>query len=96
MSTDRLTTLLQEYADLEKRMEDPSIHADQALVRRVGRRRHHRLERGALAGREHDEARGVSHRALHPASLASSGQARTPALRSSQRLGRPTSPAWCI
>ncbi|MEU4428447.1 peptide chain release factor 1 [Actinoplanes sp. NPDC024001] len=38
MSTDRLTTLLDEYADLEKRMEDPSIHADQALVRRVGRR----------------------------------------------------------
>jgi peptide chain release factor 1 len=30
--------LLAEYADLEKRMEDPSIHADQALVRRVGRR----------------------------------------------------------
>ncbi|WP_328461872.1 peptide chain release factor 1 [Actinoplanes sp. NBC_00393] len=38
MSNDRLTTLLDEYADLEKRMEDPSIHADQALVRRVGRR----------------------------------------------------------
>jgi peptide chain release factor 1 len=38
MSNDRLTSLLDEYADLEKRMEDPSIHADQALVRRVGRR----------------------------------------------------------
>ncbi|GAA2705698.1 MULTISPECIES: peptide chain release factor 1 [Actinoplanes] len=38
MSTDRLTALLDEYADLEKRMEDPAIHADQALVRRVGRR----------------------------------------------------------
>src|SRR3954465_2332706 len=38
VSTDRLTTLLREYAELEKRMEDPSIHADQALVRRVGRR----------------------------------------------------------
>ncbi|HEX5201683.1 peptide chain release factor 1 [Paractinoplanes rhizophilus] len=38
MSNDRLTTLLEEYAELEKRMEDPSIHADQALVRRVGRR----------------------------------------------------------
>src|SRR6201991_3936378 len=38
VSTDRLTTLLEEYAELEKRMEDPSIHADQALVRRVGRR----------------------------------------------------------
>ncbi|GAB1694125.1 peptide chain release factor 1 [Krasilnikovia sp. M28-CT-15] len=38
MSNDRLTTLLEEYAELEKRMEDPAIHADQALVRRVGRR----------------------------------------------------------
>jgi protein subunit release factor A len=38
VSNDRLTTLLQEYAELEKRMEDPSIHSDQALVRRVGRR----------------------------------------------------------
>ncbi|HET6531211.1 MAG TPA: peptide chain release factor 1 [Actinoplanes sp.] len=38
MSNDRLTALLAEYAELEKRMEDPSIHADQALVRRVGRR----------------------------------------------------------
>jgi peptide chain release factor 1 len=38
MSNDRLTTLLEEYAQLEKRMEDPSIHSDQALVRRVGRR----------------------------------------------------------
>ncbi|GAA4592491.1 peptide chain release factor 1 [Actinoplanes octamycinicus] len=38
MSNDRLNMLLAEYADLEKRMEDPSIHADQALVRRVGRR----------------------------------------------------------
>jgi len=38
VSNDRLTTLLEEYAALEKRMEDPSIHADQALVRRVGRR----------------------------------------------------------
>ena len=38
MSNDRLSILLEEYAQLEKRMEDPSIHADQALVRRVGRR----------------------------------------------------------
>ncbi|MEU8236742.1 peptide chain release factor 1 [Actinoplanes missouriensis] len=38
MSNDRLTMLLDEYASLEKQMEDPSIHADQALVRRVGRR----------------------------------------------------------
>jgi peptide chain release factor 1 len=38
MSNDRLTSLLAEYAELERQMEDPSIHADQALVRRVGRR----------------------------------------------------------
>jgi peptide chain release factor 1 len=38
VSNDRLSALLEEYAQLEKRMEDPSIHADQALVRRVGRR----------------------------------------------------------
>ncbi|SNY10323.1 peptide chain release factor 1 [Paractinoplanes atraurantiacus] len=38
MSTDRLSSLLDEYTQLEKQMEDPSIHADQALVRRVGRR----------------------------------------------------------
>jgi peptide chain release factor 1 len=38
VSNDRLTALLEEYARLEKQMEDPSIHADQALVRRVGRR----------------------------------------------------------
>ncbi|WP_305789536.1 peptide chain release factor 1 [Symbioplanes lichenis] len=38
MSNDRLSTLLDEYARLEKQMEDPSIHSDQALVRRVGRR----------------------------------------------------------
>ncbi|WP_306210927.1 peptide chain release factor 1 [Actinoplanes sp. RD1] len=38
MSNDRLSTLLDEYAQLEKQMEDPSIHSDQALVRRVGRR----------------------------------------------------------
>ncbi len=38
MSNDRLTTLLDEYARLEKEMEDPAIHADQARVRRVGRR----------------------------------------------------------
>ncbi|MCY1140507.1 peptide chain release factor 1 [Actinoplanes sp. Pm04-4] len=38
MSNDRLSSLLDEYAALEQRMEDPSIHSDQALVRRVGRR----------------------------------------------------------
>ncbi|GAA1806600.1 peptide chain release factor 1 [Luedemannella flava] len=38
MSTDRLATLLDEYADLEKRLADPAIHADQATARQVGRR----------------------------------------------------------
>ncbi|GAA4675068.1 peptide chain release factor 1 [Phytohabitans rumicis] len=38
MSTDRLTTLLDEYAELEKRLADPAIHADQNTARRVGRR----------------------------------------------------------
>jgi peptide chain release factor 1 len=34
----RLATLLAEYAELEQRLADPSIHADQALARRTGRR----------------------------------------------------------
>jgi len=38
MSTDRLSGLLDEYAQLEKRLADPGIHADQATARRVGRR----------------------------------------------------------
>ncbi len=38
MSEDRLTTLLDEYAELEKRLADPAIHADQVEARRVGRR----------------------------------------------------------
>ncbi|HZN19681.1 MAG TPA: peptide chain release factor 1 [Micromonosporaceae bacterium] len=38
MSTDRLSTLLDEYAELEQRLADPAIHADQATARRVGRR----------------------------------------------------------
>jgi peptide chain release factor 1 len=38
MSTDRLGTLLEEYAELERRLADPAIHADQAAARRVGRR----------------------------------------------------------
>jgi peptide chain release factor 1 len=38
MSTDRLTALLAEYADLEQRLADPAIHADQVAARRVGRR----------------------------------------------------------
>ncbi|HET8658860.1 MAG TPA: peptide chain release factor 1 [Micromonosporaceae bacterium] len=38
MSTDRLSALLDEYAELEQRLVDPAIHADQATARRVGRR----------------------------------------------------------
>jgi peptide chain release factor 1 len=38
MSTDRLESLLQEYAELEATLADPAIHADQAAARRVGRR----------------------------------------------------------
>ncbi len=38
MSTDRLGALLEEYAELERQLADPAIHADQAAARRVGRR----------------------------------------------------------
>ncbi|WP_432835773.1 peptide chain release factor 1 [Dactylosporangium sp. CA-092794] len=39
MSTDtRLATLLAEYQELEQKLADPGIHADQALARRTGRR----------------------------------------------------------
>jgi peptide chain release factor 1 len=38
MSTDRLDALLDEYAQLERRLADPAIHSDQAVARRVGRR----------------------------------------------------------
>ncbi|QOC90564.1 peptide chain release factor 1 [Micromonospora craniellae] len=38
MSSERLTALLDEYAELEKRLADPAIHADQGTARRVGRR----------------------------------------------------------
>ncbi|TDC27065.1 peptide chain release factor 1 [Micromonospora sp. 15K316] len=38
MSSERLAALLDEYMDLEKRLADPAIHADQAVARRVGRR----------------------------------------------------------
>ena len=38
MATDRLTALLDEYAELEQRLADPAIHADQSAARRVGRR----------------------------------------------------------
>lgn len=38
MSSERLATLLDEYAELERRLADPAIHADQNAARRVGRR----------------------------------------------------------
>jgi peptide chain release factor 1 len=38
MSQERLSGLLDEYAELEKRLADPAIHADQNTARRVGRR----------------------------------------------------------
>jgi len=38
MSTDRLSALLAEYEELEKRLADPAIHTDQVAARRVGRR----------------------------------------------------------
>ncbi|EEP71430.1 peptide chain release factor 1 [Micromonospora sp. KC207] len=38
MSSERLAALLDEYAELEKRLADPAIHADQNAARRVGRR----------------------------------------------------------
>jgi peptide chain release factor 1 len=37
-SGQRLAALLAEYAELEQRLADPAIHADQALARRTGRR----------------------------------------------------------
>jgi len=33
-----VATLVDEYADLERRLADPAVHADQALARRLGRR----------------------------------------------------------
>jgi peptide chain release factor 1 len=38
MSEDRLKRLLDEYAELEARLADPAIHADQNAARKVGRR----------------------------------------------------------
>ena len=35
---DRLGALLAEYSELEERLADPAIHADQAAARKVGRR----------------------------------------------------------
>jgi peptide chain release factor 1 len=38
VSADRLRSLLDEYAELERRLADPAIHADQTAARKVGRR----------------------------------------------------------
>jgi len=38
MSSSRLAALLTEYAELEKRLADPAIHADQVAARHIGRR----------------------------------------------------------
>jgi peptide chain release factor 1 len=38
VSSERLARLLEEYAELEKHLADPTIHADQNAARRVGRR----------------------------------------------------------
>ncbi len=38
MSNDRLSRLLEEHAELERRLADPAIHSRQAEARRVGRR----------------------------------------------------------
>jgi peptide chain release factor 1 len=38
MNSERLDSLLAEYAELEQRLADPAIHADQNTARKVGRR----------------------------------------------------------
>jgi peptide chain release factor 1 len=38
MSTESLPELVAEYAELERRMADPAVHADQATARDIGRR----------------------------------------------------------
>jgi peptide chain release factor 1 len=38
MNSERLESLLAEYAELEQRLADPAIHADQNAARKVGRR----------------------------------------------------------
>ena len=38
METSKLEGLLAEYAELERRLADPDVHADQAGARKLGRR----------------------------------------------------------
>lgn len=37
METSKLDGLLAEYAELERRLADPEVHADQAGARKIGR-----------------------------------------------------------
>jgi peptide chain release factor 1 len=55
--TERLDGLLDEYADLERRLADPAVHTDQARARELGRRY---AELGPIVGvvREIDAVRG--------------------------------------
>jgi peptide chain release factor 1 len=55
-SGQRLATLLAEYTELERRLADPAVHADQALARRTGRR-FAELSPIAKAAAELDQAR---------------------------------------
>jgi len=52
----RLTDLLAEHAELERRLADPAVHADQAVARRVGRR-YAELGPVVVAARELEQAR---------------------------------------
>jgi peptide chain release factor 1 len=52
-----LPTLLAEHADLERRLADPGVHADQALARRLGRR-YAELTAVADTARQLDVVRG--------------------------------------
>src|SRR5262249_43151283 len=38
MNSERLESLLAEYAELEQRLADPAVHADQNAARKIGRR----------------------------------------------------------
>ncbi|WP_433613935.1 peptide chain release factor 1 [Dactylosporangium sp. CA-139114] len=53
----RLATLLAEYQEIEQKLADPSIHADQALARKAGRRFAELSPIAKTAG-ELDQARG--------------------------------------
>jgi peptide chain release factor 1 len=57
MSVSRLDGLLAEHADIERRLADPAVHADQAQARRLGRRYAELVPVVELA-RELDRVRG--------------------------------------